>query len=100
MSQSIKQTFETYNPKEYRTKVTVKRAIIATSPWQIPTLEGVMRAEPGDYIIEGVNGEYYPCKPDVFKKSYEPCGWDLEGSNRHVPLNIDKDGTVTKVGAP
>ena len=38
----------------------------------IPTLEGVMRATVGDYIILGVKGELYPCKPDVFEKTYEP----------------------------
>lgn len=37
----------------------------------IKTLEGNMRAEPGDYIIKGVHGEFYPCKPDVFKETYE-----------------------------
>ncbi len=37
----------------------------------IPTLEGVMAANPGDYIIRGVKGEYYPCKPDIFNKTYE-----------------------------
>lgn len=37
----------------------------------IETLEGTMRASVGDYIIKGVNGEFYPCKPDIFKKTYE-----------------------------
>ena len=37
----------------------------------IPTLEGPMTASIGDYIIKGVNGEFYPCKPDIFKKTYE-----------------------------
>jgi len=37
----------------------------------IPTLEGDMIASTGDYIIKGVNGEFYPCKPDIFKKTYE-----------------------------
>ena len=37
----------------------------------IPTLEGVMAAAPGDWIIKGVNGEFYPCKPDIFQKTYE-----------------------------
>lgn len=37
----------------------------------IPTLEGDMKAEVGDYIIEGVHGEFYPCKPDIFKETYE-----------------------------
>ena len=36
----------------------------------IQTLEGTMRAKSGDFIIQGVNGEIYPCKPDIFKKTY------------------------------
>lgn len=39
----------------------------------IDTLEGVMRASSGDYIIKGVNGEFYPCKPDIFEMTYEPA---------------------------
>lgn len=42
-----------------------------TFTMKIRTLEGVMRAMPGDYIIQGVNGELYPCKPDIFEKTYE-----------------------------
>ena len=38
----------------------------------IETLEGVMTARPGDYIIKGVQGEFYPCKPDIFLQTYEP----------------------------
>ena len=38
----------------------------------ISTLEGVMHASPGDWIIKGVKGEKYPCKPDIFKATYEP----------------------------
>lgn len=37
----------------------------------IKTLEGAMRADKGDFIILGVNGEVYPCKPDIFAKTYE-----------------------------
>lgn len=37
----------------------------------IHTLEGNMIASKGDYIIKGVNGEFYPCKPDIFEKTYE-----------------------------
>ncbi len=40
---------------------------------RIPTLEGTMRAEPGDWIIKGVKGEFYPCKPDIFEATYEPA---------------------------
>lgn len=37
----------------------------------IHTLEGDMLARPGDWIIKGVKGEYYPCKPDIFHQTYE-----------------------------
>jgi len=37
----------------------------------ITTLEGEMRASPGDYIIKGIKGEFYPCKPDIFECTYE-----------------------------
>ena len=38
----------------------------------IPTEEGIMRADNLDWIIRGVKGEIYPCKPDIFEKTYEP----------------------------
>jgi len=38
----------------------------------IPTLEGTMVAAVGDWIIKGVKGEFYPCKPDIFEITYEP----------------------------
>lgn len=38
----------------------------------IETLEGFMLADVGDWIIKGVNGEFYPCKPDIFEKTYKP----------------------------
>ena len=38
----------------------------------IETLEGMMSVSEGDWIITGVNGEKYPCKPDIFEKTYEP----------------------------
>jgi len=37
----------------------------------IKTLEGEMKAEPGDWIIRGIKGELYPCKPDIFEATYE-----------------------------
>jgi hypothetical protein len=43
----------------------------STNKLYIKTLEGVMEANIGDYIIKGVNGEIYPCKPDIFEKTYE-----------------------------
>ena len=41
----------------------------------IKTLEGDMKASIGDFIIKGVQGEFYPCKPDIFEKTYEEV-WD------------------------
>ncbi len=38
---------------------------------EIVTLEGVMRGEVGDWIIQGVAGEFYPCKPEIFANTYE-----------------------------
>ena len=37
----------------------------------IPTLEGKMVASIGDYVIKGIKGEFYPCKPDIFENTYE-----------------------------
>lgn len=37
----------------------------------VATLEGPLRASQNDWIIKGVNGEFYPCKPDIFEKTYE-----------------------------
>jgi hypothetical protein len=39
----------------------------------IPTLEGTMQASENDWIIRGVKGELYPCKPDIFAATYEPA---------------------------
>lgn len=40
--------------------------------FKLLTLEGIMRVSPGDYVIQGVKGEIYPCKPDIFEATYEP----------------------------
>lgn len=37
----------------------------------ITTLEGIMTAKSGDWIIKGIKGEFYPCKPDIFEESYQ-----------------------------
>lgn len=58
--------------KKYRKKPVVVEAYQTDEEMIIHTLEGDMVASKGDYIITGVKGEKYPCKPDVFKKTYEP----------------------------
>jgi len=62
----------------------------------IETMEGTLRVGKGDYIIRGIKGEYYPCKPDVFLETYEPVDSDelnAEQTSQNtsipvVPLNI------------
>lgn len=48
-----------------------KENLIIQTNLKIKTLEGDMTASIGDYIIKGLHGEFYPCKPDVFEKKYE-----------------------------
>jgi hypothetical protein len=43
------------------------------SEWRIATLEGSHIVSKGDFVIRGIKGEYYPCKPDIFEKTYEPA---------------------------
>ena len=46
--------------------------LVARDGLKIYTLEGKMLANVGDWIIRGVKGEYYPCKPDIFEATYSP----------------------------
>jgi len=54
-----------------RGSIWVTPAGLGTLKLQIRTLEGVMDARKGDYIIRGIKGEIYPCKPDIFEATYE-----------------------------
>lgn len=45
---------------------------LVSGGFDVNTLEGTMHASVGDWIIKGVAGELYPCKPDIFEKTYEP----------------------------
>lgn len=49
----------------------IERCINGKAYCKIETLEGDMVATEGDFIIKGLRGEFYPCKPDVFNKKYE-----------------------------
>ena len=57
--------------KKYVKKPVVVEAYQTDREITIHTLEGDLMASVGDYIITGVKGEKYPCKPDIFKKTYE-----------------------------
>lgn len=65
----------------------------------IDTLEGTMTASAGDFIIKGVQGEFYPCKPEIFKATYEEVDTDPEecvtcgalyGEMGHAPEPCEK----------
>ena len=58
---------------KYRKKPVVVEAYQTDKEMDIETLEGTMHASVGDYIITGVRGEQYPCKPDIFEQTYEPA---------------------------
>lgn len=71
---------------KYRKKPVVIEAYVTEEPMDIETLEGTMHANPGDYIITGVEGERYPCKPDIFEKTYEPADT--------APLPVNRDALL------
>lgn len=70
--------------REYRKKPVTVRAYQTDKELEIETLEGTMKANVGDFIITGIKGEQYPCKPDVFHATY-----DLEEDNSIDDFVID-----------
>jgi hypothetical protein len=61
------------NYKEIKDFCNISFGVNETSGFNlyVHTLEGIMKASIGDYIIKGVQGEFYPCKPDIFKETYD-----------------------------
>ena len=57
--------------KKYRKKPVIIEAYRTAKEVVIPTLEGDLTAQPGDYIITGIAGERYPCRADIFEETYE-----------------------------
>ena len=54
-------------------KFNLRKEVTGEAPFfEIETLEGIMVAYNGDWIIKGIKGEFYPVKPDIFKATYEP----------------------------
>lgn len=78
---------------------TYRNSYLSMSEGRVParlavrTLEGTMYASPGDWVIKGVQGEFYPCKPDIFEATYDPVvpvphddvvhSWDRDGKCDH-----------------
>ena len=56
----------------FRKKPVVVEATHLTREIKVKTLEGIMTGNIGDWLITGVQGEQYPCKPDIFEQTYEP----------------------------
>ena len=79
-------------PKRFRKKPVIVTAYQLTKKMIIPTLEGDMIGNPGDWVITGVNGEQYPCKPDIFEKTYEPVE-DEENTRKHDPYTLNSPET-------
>ncbi|MGW7734634.1 hypothetical protein [Bacillus velezensis] len=63
---------------------------------EIKTLEGIMTAKEGDWIIKGINGEIYPCKPDIFKKTYEKVDSEMKTADPSEEIRIN--GLLTMLG--
>ncbi len=61
-----------YLPTWLMDKILKQEIVPQSTQLHIPTLEGTMSANKGDWIIQGINKEIYPCKPDIFEKTYEP----------------------------
>lgn len=59
---------------------------------KIHTLEGIMTASSGDYIIKGINGEIYPCKPDIFDKTYDIVKEDTDSICFGDAIEVLKQG--------
>ena len=60
----------------FRAKPVVITAERLAEPLIVQTLEGDMQGNPGDWLIKGTRGEFYPCKDDVFRQKYEPIDKD------------------------
>ncbi len=67
--------------KRYMKKPVIIEAERLTEEKHIETLEGTMKGNAGDWLIRGVEGELYPCKDEIFKKTYAPVGREEEGFN-------------------
>lgn len=64
----------------------------------ISTLEGHMKVSPGDWVIKGVKGEFYPCKPDIFAATYEPVEEDEANQKARTPAQAVERAANTLLG--
>ena len=67
---------------------------------RIQTLEGIHHASVGDFIIKGIRGEFYPCKPDIFAKTYESATLTPPNEWVSVDNKLPKNGVPVLIGNP
>ena len=89
---------------KYRKKPVVIEARLITEAILIPTLEGTMRGNAGDYLVRGVDGELYPCKASIFEKTYdavEPqgCNHEFYLAEEQLYEYCNKCGIAVEFGA-
>lgn len=77
--------------KRYMKKPLIIEAEQLTEETYIDTLEGTMKANAGDWLIKGVNGELYPCKDEIFRKSYVPMDGEEKGFSDEPFIYVTKD---------
>jgi len=75
---------------KFRKKPVVIEARRITESMTVETLEGVMRGNPGDWLITGVKGEQYFCKDDIFRATYEPEKEDMNAFMMFHKEELDK----------
>ena len=68
-------------------KNAVEHIIFVNNNLYIETLEGNMNVSVGDYVIKGIAGEFYPCKPDIFKKTYETISMVLDNDKTTISMS-------------
>ena len=68
-------------------KSAVENIIFVDNNLYIETLEGNMNVSVGDYVIKGIAGEFYPCKPDIFKQTYETVSMVSDNDRTTVPMS-------------
>jgi hypothetical protein len=75
------------NARQYTKKPIPIKAVQVHTEVEIKTLEGTMKASPGDYIIRGVQGELYPCKKEIFEETYQKLLTTEEQQRMRVQAN-------------
>lgn len=87
--------------KKYVKRPVMIEAKQLTEEAYIETLEGTMKGNVGDWLICGVEGELYPCKDKIFKKTYAPVGREEEGfNNPFFFVNIDMETEQGELSLP